>query len=203
MEEIILARHGESEFSVRGTMNGDPATAVRLTEAGREQARRLGRLLAGERIDLCVTSEFGRAAETADLALGGRDVPRLVLAELNDIQVGDFEGGSLAEYRAWAGAQDPVALPPGGGESRADTVRRYVRAYRTLLARPEETVLVVAHGLPIRYVVNAAAGRPPAPLLDPVEYAEPYRLAAAELEEAVSELEAWSAAPSRSEERRV
>src|SRR2546423_10025665 len=107
MEEIILARHGESEFSVRGAMNGDPATAVRLTEAGREQARRLGRLLADERIDLCGTSEFGRAAQTADLALAGRDVPRLVLAAPDGIPGGALEGRSLAAYRARAGAPDP------------------------------------------------------------------------------------------------
>jgi broad specificity phosphatase PhoE len=195
MEEIVLARHGESEYSVRGAMNGDPGTAVRLTEAGRGQARRLGELLAGERIELCVTSEFGRTTETADLALAGRDVPRLVVPELNDVRVGDFEGGSLAEYRVWAGGHDPLTVAPGGGESRAETVHRYVRAWRLLLARPEERILVVAHGLPIRYVLNAARGDLPAPLLEPVEYAHAYRLSAAELEDAAARLDAWAAEP--------
>jgi broad specificity phosphatase PhoE len=92
VERVVLARHGESELSLVGRTNGDPSLAVGLTEAGREQAHRLGRDLADEAIDLCVTSEFLRAQETADLALESRQVPRLVLAELNDIRFGEFEG---------------------------------------------------------------------------------------------------------------
>ena len=46
MDKVILARHGESELSVVGTVNGDPAVACALTAAGREQSRRLGELLA-------------------------------------------------------------------------------------------------------------------------------------------------------------
>ncbi len=195
MDEVILARHGESELSVVGTVNGDPAAACALTAAGREQARRLGELLADNELDLCVTSEFQRARETADLALAGRDVPRLVLAELNDVRFGRFEGGTLASYREWAAANSPTVEAPGGGESRTGTVARYVRAYRTILARPERTILVVAHGLPIRYVLNALAQTDPVPLVEQVAYAEPYRLSAAELEAAVSLLEAWVERP--------
>ena len=69
MERAILARHGESELSCRGLTNGDPRVACPLTARGREEAGRLGELLATEPIDLCVTSEFERTRETADLAL--------------------------------------------------------------------------------------------------------------------------------------
>jgi broad specificity phosphatase PhoE len=195
MERILLARHAESEYSVRGAMNGDPAVAVALTPAGEEQARRLGDLLAHEPIGLCATSEFARTRATADVALAGRDVPRLVLPELNDIRVGSFEGGLLADYREWAHAHGPEEEPPSGGESRAATVRRYVRAYRMLLARAERTSLVVAHGLPIRYVLNARDGIEPKAALDQVPYAEPFALSATELDAAVAVLERWAAAP--------
>lgn len=195
MDEVILARHGESEFSVAGNVNGDPATACALTPTGREQATRLGEQLRGTEIDLCVTSEFERVRETAEIALEGRDVPRLVLPELNDVRFGDFEGGTLAAYREWASTNEPTVEAPGGGESRAATVLRYVAAYRKLLARPEPTILVVAHGLPIRYVLNALEETAPAALVDQVAYAEPYRVSAAELERAVCLLETWAAAP--------
>ena len=196
MERAIFARHGESEFSSRSAMNGDPAVANALTVTGVEQARELGRALADDDIELCVTSEFERVRQTADVALSGRDVPRLVLPELNDIQVGAFENGLLADYRRWAHTHGPEDLPPGGGESRAQVVRRYVRAFQTILARPEGTVLVVAHSLPIRYVVNAAEEEDPAPSVAQVDYAVPYRLPASELAQAVDRLEAWAAAPS-------
>jgi broad specificity phosphatase PhoE len=195
MDEVILARHGESELSVVGTVNGDPAVACGLTAEGEQQARHLGEQLAEVEIDLCVTSEFERAQRTADLALNGRDIRRLVLPELNDVRFGGFEGKSLAEYRAWAAENVPTAAAPGGGESRSETVARYVRAYRTILGRPERTILVVAHGLPIRYVLNALEETDPAPLVEQVPYAEPYSLELAAFELAVERLERWVAEP--------
>ncbi len=195
MNAIILARHGESELSVVGRTNGDPGASCALTEVGCEQARRLGQLLEGDDLDLCVTSEFQRAQETADLALEDREVLRLVLPDLNDIRFGDFEGRALTEYRAWAHAHGPEEAAPGGGDTRAETVRRYVHAYRTILARPEETILVVAHGLPVRYVLDAVAARDPAAAVAQVPYAEPFRLTADELRAAVDRLAAWAASP--------
>jgi len=195
VDRVVLARHGESERSVDGLTNGDPSVDVALTATGREEARRLGVELADDPIDLCVTSEFERAQETANLALEGRDVPRLVLADLNDIRFGEFEGRPLTDYRAWAHAHGPEDVCPGGGDSRAQTVARYVRAYHTILERPESSVLVVAHGLPVRYVLDALEGRNPAAAVAQVPYAEPFRLGADELREAVELLEAWLASP--------
>jgi broad specificity phosphatase PhoE len=195
MEQVILARHGESELSLAGTVNGDPGVACPLTPAGEEQARQLGERLRKIELDLCVTSEFERVRQTADIALADRDVPRLVLPELNDVRFGQFEGGTLADYRVWAGKNAPTVEAPGGGESRAATVSRYTRAYRTILGRPERTILVVTHGLPIRYVLNALADEDPAPLIEQVEYAEPYTLSRDELERAVVRLERWAVTP--------
>jgi probable phosphoglycerate mutase len=195
MDEVILARHGESEYSLRGAMNGDPSVPVGLTDEGREQARRLGELLHDEPIELCVTSEFARVRETADIVLAGRDVPRLVVSELNDIRVGEWEGKLLDEYRVWARSHGPEEVTDGGGESRADTVRRYVRAYRTILARPERLILVVAHGLPVRYVLEAVDGRTPGPIVSQVPYATPFPVRAQELAAAVERLEQWAARP--------
>jgi broad specificity phosphatase PhoE len=195
VERVILARHGESELSLVGRTNGDPSLAVGLTEAGREEARQLGRDLAGDAVDLCVTSEFLRAQETADLALDGRQIPRLVLAELNDIRFGEFEGRLLTEYRAWAHAHGPEDVCPGGGESRAETVTRYVRGYRAVLAQQEENVLVVVHGLPVRYVLDAVAGRDPAAAVAQVPYATAYHVSRVGLEAAVARLDAWSLTP--------
>jgi len=195
MDEVILARHGESELSVVGTVNGDPAVTCALTAAGRDQARRLGELLADNELDLCVTTEFQRARETADLALAGRDIPRLVLPELNDVRFGRFEGGTLAAYREWAAANEPTLEAPGGGESRAEVARRYVRGFRRVLERPERTILVVAHGLPLRYTLLALEDLDPTPIVEQVPLAEPYRLTRAELERATARLERWSRSP--------
>lgn len=195
MERAILVRHAESRFSSRGTCNGDPAACEGLTDAGREQARALAVLLADDAIDLCATSEFRRARETADTALAGRDVPRLVLPELNDIRFGSFEGRELTEYRRWAHAAGPADECPGGGESRGAAALRFARGFRELLDRDEPTVLVVAHALPIRYVLSALLEQDPAAVVEPVAHAEPQHLSARQLDRAVGRLERWGAAP--------
>ena len=164
MREAILARHGDSDFTARGVVSGDPSDPRGLTELGREQAQRLGGLLAGVELGLCVTSEFPRARQTADVALAGRAVPRLVVAELNDFRCGVWEGRLFDDYRVWALGASPTEAAPGG-ESRADAAARYARAFRLLVDRPEETVLVVAHGLPIRYALEAREGRDPTPIV--------------------------------------
>lgn len=192
MEHAILARHGESVFSARALVNGDTAVAGPLTPDGVEEARRLGEAIASDSIDICVTSEFERTRETADVALAGRDVPRLVVPELNDPRYGSFEGGALADYRAWAHAHASGEAPPGGGESRQAIVERYARGFRKVVEREEETVLVVAHSLPIAYVL---AGGVPGAIVPLVELATPYRFTADELGAAVEALETWLAGP--------
>jgi broad specificity phosphatase PhoE len=197
VETAILVRHGESEFSARGAVSGDPRVECPLTERGREQARRLGRLLAGDAIDVCITSEFPRTTETADLALESRNPLRVVVPELNDPKAGAFEGGEFAEYLAWARAAGTSSADraPGGGESRRDLVARYAVGYRRVLRRPEPTVLVVGHSLHTAYVLEALDGRDPSRVIPLIPYAEPHRLTALELERVVERLEAWSGAP--------
>ncbi len=195
MEHAILVRHGESEFSARRSVSGNPAVACPLTEDGRAQATRLAPLLADEALDLCVTSEFARTQETADLILAGRDVPRLVIRDLNDPNAGAFEGGPLDDYIAWAHSHGPLDEPPGGGESRAAIVARYARGFRRVLQRPERNVLVVIHSLPIAYVRAAAEGRDPAAAMGLVPYCEAYRVTREELERVVGRLERWAAQP--------
>jgi len=195
VETAILVRHAESEYSARALMNGDVGVDVRLTERGREQARELGDGLRQTRLDLCATSALVRALETADLALAGSDVPRLVLPDLNDPLYGRFEAAPLDDYRAWAAASPASAAPEGGGESRVAIVVRYARAFRTLLARTDETILVVCHSLPIAYALAARDGTPPSAREPLAEYVRPYPFTAAQLERAAAVLEAWAGAP--------
>lgn len=190
MQRLIVARHGESVYSARGLLNGEPTRRCPLTPTGRAQAQRLGERLRDERIDLCVVTEFERTTETAAIAFAGRAVPRLVVPELNDHAAGAFEGKKLADYLVWAHATPSTEPVPGAAESRVDAVRRFARGYRLLLERQEPTVAAVLHSLPIGYLRSGPLQR--LPLL---EYAEPAVLAAAEVLAAVERLERWAAAP--------
>ena len=157
MRIFLLARHGQSLLNVAGVVNADPAVDPGLSEHGKEEARGLGEQIAGVEIDLLVTSRFPRAQQTGALALEGRDVPHVVLAEFDDVNIGDLEGKTLADYRDWKHGHSRSDRFPGG-ESLDDAAARYARAYHAVLARPEPAILVVCHEIPVRYALNAAAG---------------------------------------------
>lgn len=195
MRRFILARHGESVFSVRGLLNGDTSVPGGLTPAGIEQARRLGALLRDVPVEVVVTSEFERAIATADEAVRGRELPRVVMPELNDPLLGPYEGGLLDVYRAWAVSSPSSSVPGEGGESRYSIIERYAAGLRKLLDRDEQTVLVVAHSLPLAYASAAGKGSEPGARMPLVEYATPYSYSEDELEEIVAVLERWLAAP--------
>lgn len=120
MERLILARHAESVFNVRGVLNGDPSIPGGLMREGRAQAARLGDRLESGRIDLCVTTEFERTRETADIALAGRDVQRLVVPELNDPPNGDLELQPYGELLRWREANGPDVPVPGLARTERD-----------------------------------------------------------------------------------
>src|SRR3954454_22146405 len=156
MRLFVLTRHGESTLNVERVINGDPTRAAPLTEKGRQAAERLGAQLAPLELDLCLHTRFPRTKETAQIALEGRDVPLVEEPLLDDIDVGGLEGETLDAYRDWKHAHTRHDRFPGG-ESLDDAARRYGRAFRSLLERPERAILVICHEIPLRYALNAAA----------------------------------------------
>ena len=157
MRLYVIVRHGESTLNSQNRVNGDPSVPVRLTEKGREEARLLGQQVAHVPFELCVHTPFGRTSETAEIALTGREVPFTEAPLLGDIRIGELEGKTLEDYRAWKHAHTRRDAFPGG-ESLDDAARRYADAYEQLLQRDESCVLVVTHEIPLRYAINAADG---------------------------------------------
>lgn len=157
MRLYVIVRHGESTLNFEQRISGDPTIPVALTEQGRDEAKLLGRQLAHVPLELCVHTQFSRTRETAEIALADRDIPFEVEPLLDDIDVGELEGKTLEDYRAWKRKHKRSDDFPGG-ESLDDAARRYADAYRKLLERPEQSILVVTHEIPLRYAINAADG---------------------------------------------
>ncbi len=157
MRVFILVRHGQSELNASRRINGDPSVPVALTEQGRHEANALAAQLAGLPLDLCVHTRFGRTRQTAEIALAGRGVPFEVESSLDDIDIGELEGRTIEDYRAWKHRHTRADAFPGG-ESLDAAALRYADALESLLGRDEQRMLVVCHEIPVRYAVNAAAG---------------------------------------------
>src|SRR5262249_44165985 len=81
----------------------------------------------------------------------------------------------------WLHEHGPNAHPDGGGESRVETIARYVDGYERLLHLPGRLLLVVAHALPVTQMRLAVEqGRLPLTLEGlPPHHANPFRVGAA------------------------
>jgi len=152
---FVLSRHAESVLNHQRRINGDPSVPAPLTEHGREEAALLGLQVRSLPIDVCLHTRFGRTAETAQIAMEGRDVPTVEEPLFDDVKVGDLEGETVDQYRAWKRDHSRSDRFPGG-ESLVETALRYAEGYRRLLAAPHRCALVVCHEIPIRYALNAA-----------------------------------------------
>ncbi len=137
--EIVLVRHGETEWSRDGKHTGN--TDVPLTERGREQARALGAALGRRSFARVLTSPLARAAETAKLA--GFDAEER--DELREWDYGAYEGRRTVDIReerpGWTLWADGVPE----GETAAEVAAR-VDAVLDELRATDGAALVVAHG---------------------------------------------------------
>jgi probable phosphoglycerate mutase len=152
--EIVLVRHGETEWSRSGRHTG--RTDVPLTEEGRRQAGLVGEALRGRRFARILTSPLQRAAETCRLAgFEGSARP-----ELDEWDYGEYEGRTTVDIRSerpgWYLWRDGVP----GGETAEDVGRRADRAIGELRALAGDA-LVFAHGHVLRVLAARWLGLEP------------------------------------------
>ena len=163
MGTLVLVRHGQSQWNLENRFTG--WEDIPLTEQGREEARRSGRLLRDMKFDQAFTSDLQRATETLAIVLAENahgDVPVTGDLALNERHYGDLQGLNKEETARKFGADQvhiwrrSYDVPPPGGESLADTAARTLPYFAAQIAprvRRGETVLVVAHGNSLRSIV--------------------------------------------------
>ena len=95
---VYLARHGGTAWSRTGQHTG--LTDLPLTDAGEEEARQLGKRLAGQKFAQVFTSPLQRASRTC--ALAGFGAVAEIDADLVEWNYGNYEGRRTAEIHAEA-----------------------------------------------------------------------------------------------------
>jgi broad specificity phosphatase PhoE len=189
MGELVLVRHGETEWSRQGRHTG--RTDVPLTPTGRAEAARLPPLLADFDFVLARSSPLARAADTARIALG-RDVPadeRLV-----EWDYGEVEGRTTADYRRsrpdWLLWRDGCP----GGESVADVGHRVDALLADVVpALVDGDVLLVAHGHLLRVLAARRLGL--APTVGACFILEPAAVSVLGTEHEIPAVRRWNIAP--------
>jgi broad specificity phosphatase PhoE len=191
--DVVLTRHGETVYNRRNLLSGDPTNPVPLSEHGRAESVALGRRLAGMRWAAVYVTRFPRTVETLALVLPDGRPEAVVLSDLDDIDVGEFEGRPRDEYRAWR-HEHGIAEAPPGGESRLAVTERYARGIAWLAANAPTPTLMVAHDQVVRYLENALQREDPVlGPVGPIPNATPYVYARAELAAGAEWLSAYVA----------
>ncbi|MFC0601508.1 histidine phosphatase family protein [Streptomyces palmae] len=167
MGELIVIRHGQTEWSLSGRHAG--RTDVPLTAAGEAAARALGPKLARRRLVAVFSSPLSRAVRTAELAglTGATADPDLV-----EWDYGAYEGLTAARIQelrpGWDLWRDGVA--PGGADRPGELLSQVAARTDAVLGRirpllADGDVAVVAHGhlariLAVRWLgLEASAAR--------------------------------------------
>jgi len=163
MSDLILLRHGQSQWNLENKFTG--WVDVPLSERGEAEARAAGEKLRGRRLDRLYTSVLTRAIETARIALetAGIPPPDTVRDQaLNERMYGDLQGLDKDDARRRFG-EDQVKLwrrsydvKPPGGESLEDTAKRVLPFWTSHIlpdVKAGRNVLVAAHGNSLRALV--------------------------------------------------
>ncbi|MEU2660465.1 histidine phosphatase family protein [Streptomyces sp. NPDC007325] len=166
MGDLLLVRHGETEWSATGRHTG--RTDIPLTAEGEAEARALAPFFAGRAPAFVLTSPLRRARHTAELAgLPGAGTDE----DLREWDYGGYEGLTTARIHEtrpdWSLWRDGVPAHADGrpGENAADVGRRADRVLarvRPLLADSAEDGVVVAHAHLLRVLTARYLGLPPA-----------------------------------------
>ena len=163
MKQIVLIRHGESQWNRENRFTG--WVDVPLSPHGEREAREAGETLRGFQFDRAFVSVLRRAVSTLDIVLeviGQSHIPIEKNQALNERMYGDLQGLNKADtvkqygeeqVKLWRRSYD---VRPPGGESLHDTADRVIPYYRRHI-RPQladgKTLLVVAHGNSLRALV--------------------------------------------------
>jgi broad specificity phosphatase PhoE len=165
MGELILLRHGQTEWSLAGQHTG--RTDIPLTARGEAAAAKLAPQLATRHIQAVFTSPAQRAVRTAELAglTGGTPDPNLW-----EWDYGGYEGRTTAEIQqerpGWYLWYDGIV--PGDAEHPGETITQVgartnavLNRVRPLLAGPGGDVALVAHGHVLRVLTARWLGLEP------------------------------------------
>ncbi|XP_010680436.2 phosphoglycerate mutase-like protein 4 isoform X1 [Beta vulgaris subsp. vulgaris] len=162
--EIIVVRHGETEWNALGKMQGQ--MDIDLNNVGRQQAITVAERLSREpNISAIYSSDLKRALETAQ-TIASRCVGLQVITDvdLRERHIGDLQGLVFRE----SSKINPVAFEalkspksdqeiPGGGESRDQLYKRCTSSLQRIAEKHRgERVVAVTHGAVIEMLYKRA-----------------------------------------------
>lgn len=161
---VILVRHGQTEWNRFERFRG--RADVPLNEAGILQAAATGERVAAEwQPSAIYTSPLSRSVKTAEAIARHFGLPVQAMAELADIDYGEWQGLSPEEVsHTWKTELDnwyekPHLARIPGGESLSELRERAMKAVNELIGRhPGGTIVIVGHTVINRIILLGVLG---------------------------------------------
>ena len=159
-------RHGESQANQKNLIISDPNVGCRLyglTAKGREQARQAAADSLLDRNTVIIASDFLRTKETAKTVQDAlRCKPPVFEKGLRERFFGKLEGDSGTRYtEVWDKDSLDSVQTLYGAESPKHLALRLARTMEKIEAQYQgQTILLVSHGDPLRFLQLTMAKRP-------------------------------------------
>ena len=162
MAEIILVRHGETEWNVGEIYRG--RADVALDEVGIKQAELLGKYLSGLKLDTIYSSPLRRALDTANIMAQYHNVRVQVNNGLIDFDYGEWQGLPdkevkklyLALHSEWHTNPHLVKMP--GGEGLDDVRKRALAVVNEVVSKYKGSVALVSHRVVNKVLICSLLG---------------------------------------------
>ena len=162
MTQIVLVRHGETEWNIEEIFRG--RIDIELSETGIKQAELLAEYLSDLKIDAIYSSPLKRAVKTAEIIAGYHKLDVEITLNLIDFNYGKWQGLPHQEvkdkykelYAEWTKNPHRVKMP--AGESLNDVRERAMGMVDDVIAKYEGTVVLVSHRVVNKVLICALLG---------------------------------------------
>lgn len=162
MTEIILVRHGETNWNVKEVFRG--RIDVALNETGMRQAELLAEHLSDFEIAAVYSSPLRRALKTAERIARYHKLDVQIADGLIDFDFGEWQGLPHQEvttkykelYAQWVEKPHQLRMP--SGESLEDVTKRAISVVNEVTARYRGTVVLVSHRVVNKVLICALLG---------------------------------------------
>jgi len=158
LTRLYLIRHGQSEWNILSKVQGQKD--ARLTDLGREQAKKIGKRLIDEDIDIIYSSDLSRALETAEIISSIINKPVIESREIREINFGLWEGLTLEEiqdkyaeeYLIWMKSPDKLTLE---GAETLESLKNRVMPFvdKIITENKNKNIAIVSHSASLKIII--------------------------------------------------
>lgn len=162
MTEVMLIRHGETEWNVGEIFRG--RLDIELNGTGLKQAELLAEYLLATKIEAVYSSPLRRALRTAETVAHLHQLEVKIAPGLIDFDYGEWQGLPNQQvsskyqelYAEWVRNPQLVTLP--GGETLHDVRERAIGVVNEVVATYKGTVVLVSHRVVNKVLICALLG---------------------------------------------